>query len=132
VTQQQSSLFLSSGGTFAIGNVYEPFSFSLADSQFLSRNFLLGRLTWAEAAYTAVPCLSWQQIVVGDPLARVVRSQEDRNADQRLDIEDLYAFVAAPVDINRDSAVNATDTAVLVNSVRGTTIEAAEMMNLRR
>jgi len=101
VAQQQLSDFLAAGGTFGIGNVYEPTSFTVGDSALLVRNFHLGNLTWAEAAYAALPVISFQQIVVGDPLARFARSSEDRDGDAMLTIEDLYLWNASPVDINR-------------------------------
>lgn len=63
------------GGTFAIVNPAEPFAFSLADAELITNNFLLGELTWAEAAWTAIPYLSWQHVVIGDPLATVLRVQ---------------------------------------------------------
>jgi len=70
--QEQVADFLAAGGTFGAGNVWEPFSFTVPDNELLLVNFLVHRLTWAEAAYSALPALSWMQIVVGDPLARVV------------------------------------------------------------
>lgn len=69
---EQVADFLAAGGTFAVGNVYEPFTFTIADNEFLFVNFLVNGLTWGEAAYTSIPALSWQQIVVGDPLAKPV------------------------------------------------------------
>ena len=33
-------------------------------------NLLVNGLTWAEAAYTSFPALSWQQLALGDPLAK--------------------------------------------------------------
>ena len=69
---EQLADFLAAGGTFAVGNVYEPFTFTIADNEFLFVNFLVNGLTWGEAAYTSLPALSWQQIVVGDPLSKPV------------------------------------------------------------
>lgn len=69
---EQLADFLAAGGSFAVGNVFEPFTFSLPDNEFLFVNFLSGGLSWGEAAYSSLPALSWQQIVVGDPLAMPV------------------------------------------------------------
>ena len=70
VGQEQAADFIAAGGTFAVGQVFEPFSFTLADNEFLMVNLLGGQMTWAEAAYTSLPALSWQHIVFGDPLAK--------------------------------------------------------------
>ncbi len=122
VPQGQLADFLTSGGTFGLGNVWEPFSFTVPDNLAIVRNFYLGSLTWGEAAYTAMPMLSWQQVVVGDPLAKVRRVQEDVNADQRTDADDLYAWYASPSnprDLNRDGQINRADVELLMRSVRG-------------
>jgi hypothetical protein len=135
--QAQASAFIGAGGTFAICNVWEPFSFSLPDNLMLVRNFLLGDLTWGEAAYTAIPCLSWQQIVIGDPLARVVRASEDLNRDGVVDGKDLELFdqiasnkdaagkpidplIVSRGDVNHDGTINAVDRALIERSVRAT------------
>lgn len=116
--QEQAADFLAAGGTFAIVNVWEPFAFSLPDNEWLVRNFILGQMNFAEAAYTALPFLSYQQMVVGDPLAFVVRSSEDLNADGRVDVEDLYTFEQSPADINLDGVANDADRQILLASVR--------------
>lgn len=117
----QSSLsdFLQAGGTLGLGYVWEPFTFTISDNLYLTRNFLLGNLSWAEAAYTSMPALSFQTIVLGDPLARVVRSSEDPTNDARTNIDDLHAYALAPYDINRDSLINTADRQIIERSVRG-------------
>ena len=55
------------GATF--GNVYEPYLEFTHQPQMLMRAFL-GGATLGEAAYYAMPVLSWQAIVLGDPLYR--------------------------------------------------------------
>jgi hypothetical protein len=120
--QGQLADFIQAGGTFGIGNVWEPFSFSVGDNAPLMRNFYLGSMTWAEAAYGALPVLSWQQIVVGDPLAKVRRTKEDVNADGVTGLEDMYAWftvAGGARDLNRDAQINRTDVELLRNSVRG-------------
>jgi hypothetical protein len=116
--QGQASDFISAGGTFAVGNVWEPLADTVPDNRFLAQNFLLGGMCWAEAAWSAVPSLSWMQIAVGDPLARIERSSEDVNGDGRVDVADLYAWERAPSDINRSGAADAADRTLLVRSVR--------------
>jgi uncharacterized protein (TIGR03790 family) len=90
--QEQAADFLAAGGTFAVGNVYEPFTFSLPDNEFLFVNMLVRSRTFAEAAYSSFPVLSWQQIAVGDPLARI-HLLGDIDDDGDLDPNDVAAFV---------------------------------------
>jgi len=122
IPQAQVADFLQAGGTFGIGNVWEPFSFSVPDNVLIVRNFYLGSLTWAEAAWSSIPMVSWQQVVVGDPLARVRRTREDINGDEGTDLEDLYSWFAPasrPRDLNRDGRVDRVDAETLRNSIRG-------------
>lgn len=67
--QEQVADFIAAGGTFAVGHVWEPFAFTVPDNEFLVKNFLIARRTWAEAAWTAISSLSWQHVVIGDALA---------------------------------------------------------------
>ncbi|MBI1784242.1 TIGR03790 family protein [Candidatus Sumerlaeota bacterium] len=69
--QTQLADFINAGVTFGIGNVWEPFSFTAASNEYLLDNFLNRGMCFAEAAYSSLRVLSWQQIVVGDPLAKV-------------------------------------------------------------
>lgn len=117
-TQQQVAHFIASGGTFGVGNVWEPLADAVPDNRYLALNFIRGNLSWAEAAWTAIPALSWQQMVVGDPLARPARSGEDINADGRVGIDDLYAWEAAPADVDRSGTANALDRGFVMHAVR--------------
>lgn len=117
-SQGQIADFIGAGGTFGIGMVWEPFAQTVPDSNLLVRNFLLGGLTWAEAAYASIPCISWHHVVVGDPLARATRSCDDINGDGVVDIDDLYAFVQSPVDLNRDGVADSVDQALLTATIR--------------
>lgn len=63
--------FIHMGGTAAIGNVYEPFASWVGDERFHYPAFLQGA-EMGEAAYRGLIGLSWQEIVVGDPLYRLV------------------------------------------------------------
>jgi hypothetical protein len=128
--QEQIVDFIKAGGTFATGNVWEPFAWGVPDSEFLARRFLLGDLTWAEAAWSAMPVLSWQSVVVGDPLARVVRTSDDITGDGRIDNDDLHAWEKNPTDLNRDGSADGADRALLMNSVRA--FEQADMQDRRR
>lgn len=131
--QQQAADFLADqtapnriGGTFAIGSVWEPINWTVADNQQLLRHFILGNLSWAEAAYASLPCLSWQQIVLGDPLARVKRDREDITADGAINIDDLYAWRQTPVNLNNVGSADEADYSLLEGTVR-----AYEQLNMR-
>jgi len=116
--QEQAADFIAAGGTFAMANAWEPLADSVPDNRYIVQNFVLGNLTWAEAAWTSIPALSWMQMVLGDPLARAQRSSEDIDGNGRVDIDDLYAFERAPVDINRSGVADAADRAVLMRVLR--------------
>ena len=117
--QAQAADFIAAGGTFAVANVWEPFTWTIADNLPITRSFFLGGLSWAEAAYAALPALSFHQIVLGDPLARVMRTSEDINGDGTLNVDDLYAWQAMPRDLNHDGVANAVDRRILETAVRG-------------
>lgn len=55
------------GATGASGNVYEPYLTACVRPDYLLPAYYLGR-NLAESFYVAMPSLSWQGIVVGDPL----------------------------------------------------------------
>lgn len=111
--------FIGAGGAFGLGSVWEPLADSVPDNEWLVRNFFLGGLTWAEAAYSASPFLSWQWLAIGDPLARPVRSAEDTDGDGDLDVDDLYGwYERGTPDIDGDGVGDAADASLLVGSVR--------------
>lgn len=128
--QQQAAAFLASGGTFALSNVWEPLADTVPDNQPLVQQFVLGNVSFAEAAWMSIPALSWMQMPVGDPLARMTRSNEDINTSGRVTTDDLYAWEAlagtSPAkDVNRSGAADATDRGLVAASVR-----AAERVNV--
>ncbi|MBL0870538.1 MAG: hypothetical protein IBJ18_08185 [Phycisphaerales bacterium] len=119
--QMQASAFIAAGGTFAAVNAWEPFTISIPDDLQIARNFILGNLSWGEAAFTALPALSFQQIIIGDPLARMVRTCDDLTGDARISVEDLYAWFAASAsrkDLNRSGTVTDTDRRFVEDAVR--------------
>jgi uncharacterized protein (TIGR03790 family) len=58
------------GATGASGNAYEPFLGYCVRPDYLFPAYLQGR-TLAESHYIAMPALSWQGVVLGDPLCRL-------------------------------------------------------------
>jgi hypothetical protein len=129
IPQQQLSDFIQSGGTFGIGHVWEPLADTIPDNEFLATNYLLGNLSWAEAAWTSIPCLSWMHVVLGDPLARPSRTSEDVNNNGRIEVGDLYAWTASPTDIDRNGTPDNADRLVLAKSQRF--YERSDMVNRR-
>lgn len=109
------------GGSFTIGNVAEPFTFSVPDTEYVARAMLLNGLTFAEAAWIAIPGLSWQQTPVGDPLARIQileTSSPDQNRDGRIDVEDLYTAARWNLDLTCDGTINDDDRRLVLDAVR--------------
>jgi len=118
---QQVLDFIAQGGSFTIGSTREPFTFAAADMFPLARNMLLHGLTFAEAAYTACPALSWQTTPVGDPLAVIevfTPPNLDLNGDGEIDADDVYVFTDAPIDINGDFTVDEADRLAMLEAVR--------------
>ena len=58
------------GATASIGYVNEPFLTGTADLQTFFARWLFARFTYGEAAWASLNYLSWQSLVVGDPLYR--------------------------------------------------------------
>ncbi len=94
--QQQALDFIALGGSFTIPTVMEPFAFAVADMEFLLPNLLEHHLSFAEAAYAAVPALSWQNAPVGDPLARIrLFIPGDADASTVVDFSDVLSVLAS-------------------------------------
>ena len=63
--------FFRMGGTCAIGNVWEPYGQTVAQENIFFEEYFTGR-TFIESSYKSLSCASWQQVVVGDPLMKIV------------------------------------------------------------
>lgn len=59
---------LARGATATMGSVYEPYLLGTPDIGVFFARFILLGFTFGEAAYAAMPQLSWQTTVIGDPL----------------------------------------------------------------
>ncbi|MBA3638244.1 MAG: TIGR03790 family protein [Acidobacteria bacterium] len=83
------------GVTGAAGHVAEPFLRSIARPEILFPGYLGGR-NLAEAFYMAIPHLSWQTVVIGDPLCAPFRrqvlapNQIEEPIDRRLELPGLF------------------------------------------
>lgn len=62
--------FVREGVTGGIGNAYEPYLDACVRPQILFPAYLAG-YNLAEASYLSLPFLSWQAVVIGDPLCRI-------------------------------------------------------------
>jgi len=69
INQAQVTEWIAAGGTFATGPVWEPFTFGISKSDPFLKAFFDEGLTFVEAAWSSIPQLSWQSVVIGDPLA---------------------------------------------------------------
>jgi hypothetical protein len=67
--QAQVEEWISAGGTFATGPVWEPFTLGISRSEIFLDRFLNQGFTYVEAAWASILQLSWQTVVLGDPLA---------------------------------------------------------------
>lgn len=104
--QGQCLDFIARGGSFTVGSVMEPYAFPFPDMEDLLPALLRDGLTFAEAVYIAMPCLSWQFIPIGDPLARPeVVGPGPLPAHQP---------VGCPGDANRDGITNFTDISTIL------------------
>lgn len=136
--------FISIGGTAAIGHSFEPKSDAAIDNEFLFFNLLadangngIADLTLVEAAFTAIPYLSWSEVLIGDPLMRIAYGPGqkkawtpllgDANNDGRVNFFDLwliqshmggtlnttneaaFALYDDLCDINKDGKINMFD-----------------------
>ena len=121
--QGMISDFILKGGSLGVAHVSEPFTFAVADNQIMYVRMITGGVTWAEAAWAAIPILSWQNIVIGDPLATI--TVVATNAPPSLS-------VLRPSSINfGDVAVNATNSAsfTVENVGNGTLSGTATVQN---
>ncbi len=67
-----SAGLLERGAAVTVGNVFEPYLHLTHDLAILHRRLLAG-FSWVEACWMAMPAVSWQGVVLGDPLYRPFR-----------------------------------------------------------
>lgn len=107
--------FLQIGGCGAIGHSFEPYSDAIIDTEFLFYNLLadsdqdgFADMTFIEAAFTAIPYLSWTEVVLGDPLMKIAYGPGGQ------------ALPPNPADIDRDGQPGTiADLAFWTNSYLG-------------
>jgi hypothetical protein len=103
--------FISIGGAGAIGHAMEPQADGAIDNEFLVYNLLADEdgdgfadLTFVEAAFSAIPYLSWGEVVIGDPLMRLAYNTDGGNDDSAWFFDDVLG------DVTRDGIFNSKDT----------------------
>jgi uncharacterized protein (TIGR03790 family) len=69
-SQSLSADYIHQGATAVTGNTYEPFLAGCARPDYLLPAYFDGR-TLAESYYLSIPWLSWQGVLLGDPLCRL-------------------------------------------------------------
>lgn len=77
---------LEKGAAVTVGNVYEPYLHLTHDFGILNERLLAGH-SWVEACWMAMPVMSWQGVVLGDPLYRPFRHFSGTGIKQEPDIE---------------------------------------------
>jgi uncharacterized protein (TIGR03790 family) len=77
---------LAAGAAATVGNVYEPY-LHLTHHLDIFHDRLLRGFSLVEAAWMAMPCSSWQGVVLGDPLYRPFANFPDRGEVQENDID---------------------------------------------
>jgi hypothetical protein len=103
--------FISIGGTAAIGHSFEPLSTAAIDNLYLFYNLLSdddgdgkADLTLVEAAFTAIPFLSWSEVLIGDPLMKIAYGPGgqawtpllgDANNDRKINLKDVLELKMA-------------------------------------
>ena len=86
--------FVARGVTATVGNVFEPYLNFLHRPDLLLRALARGD-TFGDAAYYALPELSWQSIAVGDPLYRPFARKFDEQWRERAELPPRMAGYAA-------------------------------------
>lgn len=89
-----SAPLIARGATATFGNVYEPYLEYTHQPQLLTQAFL-GGATLGEAAYYAMPVLSWQAIVLGDPLYRPISRSVAEQWERRAELPNRQASYLA-------------------------------------
>jgi len=127
-----SASLLAHGAAATVGNVYEPFLGPSHNLDVLHERLLAG-FSLVEAAYMAMPVLSWQSIVLGDPLYRPFAHLEHQAAEANPADREFRALKVATLRWKDDPAelqAQLREAALLGNS--GTLYEALGLMMLNR
>jgi len=89
-----TSALVDRGAAGTIGNVFEPTLTLTHDFNIIAQALLAG-WSFGDAAWCAMPAMSWQGIVVGDPLYRPLAPREDKDEGPRIGTYDQYRDIQA-------------------------------------
>ena len=92
-----SAALLGRGAACTIGNVYEPYLGATHYFDILHKRLLDGS-TFAEAAWAAIPAVSWQGVVFGDPLYRPYLHLSGADGEKRAEDNDYRALRLASME----------------------------------
>jgi hypothetical protein len=105
-SQAKIAEFIQMGGSAAIGHALEPGNDAIIQVEYLYSNLMrdddgdgVGDMCLAEAAYAAIPYLSWSQVLIGDPLMRYRSGPGDV----------VTLADSCPTDVNGDGVTGYTD-----------------------
>lgn len=104
--QAQTADWIADGGTLAIAHVWEPLTLGVAWNAPLIDGFFNHGLTWAEAAWSSIQTLSWQSVVIGDPLAKATLL----NAVPQVELVTLSGFDSTATESDTPTAILALQT----------------------
>ncbi|NJM38011.1 MAG: TIGR03790 family protein [Akkermansiaceae bacterium] len=99
-TKNWSAPLLEKGATVTIGNVYEPYLGLTHHFGIIHQKLLEGN-SWVEACWMAMPVVSWQGVVLGDPLYRPCLHLGGTGVKQENDVA-FRAIRAAAVEWEND------------------------------
>jgi uncharacterized protein (TIGR03790 family) len=126
-----SGPLLEKGAAATIGNVYEPYLHLTHDFGILHQNLLAGDC-WVEACWKAMPVVSWQGVVLGDPLYRPFLHL-DGGGERLKEDNDFRALRAAALRWANDAAERVKQLDKAADRIRsGTLAEAAGLDLLRQ
>ncbi len=119
---------LAAGAAATLGNVYEPY-LHLTHHLDVFHDRLLRGFTLAEAAWMAIPCASWQGVVIGDPLYRPFQHFPDRGEVAEDDV-DFRALAMARKTWPQDGAERRRQLAQAVERTQSGTLAEALALEL--
>lgn len=127
--------FVARGVTATVGNVYEPY-LELTHRPDLLVEGLARGMTWGEAAYFALPAVSWQAIAIGDPLyrpfpakGRAAPADPSSLSTEELDYATLRQAHLLESDGQKDRAVQLLVTRARVHPMLVTVLAAARALD---
>ena len=92
---------LDKGACAVLGNVYEPYLQGTTQFEIFYQRLTEG-YTFAEASYMATPLLSWQTVMIGDPLYRPFKHVQKVSGEQHAD-DKIYRVMRLVWELQKDT-----------------------------